>query len=59
MQDSDAHPELHKALAEWYQARSDYYGQLASYHGVKAANPLCELPIPEKSEKCDYPKKRY
>ncbi len=48
MKNADGHPELHQRLAEWYQALANYHQRLASYHGIKAANPLCDLPIPEK-----------
>jgi len=54
MNEADGHPELHQQLSEWYQALADYHQALASYHGVKAANPLCDLPIPEK---CTFVKK--
>lgn len=56
MNEADSHPEIHKALYEWYQARASYYNEMAKYHAIKAANPLCDIPIPEKSAKCDYPK---
>ena len=54
MRDAYAYPDLHQQLAEWYQSLADYHQSLANYHGVKAANPLCDLPIPEK---CDFIKK--
>lgn len=56
MSADDTHPEIHLALSDWYQARAAYYSDMATYHAIKAANPLCDLPIPEKSEKCNHPK---
>lgn len=53
MSADDTHPEIHRELSDWYQARAGYYGELAAYHAIKAANPLCEIPIPEKPEKCN------
>lgn len=56
MRDSDAHPEIHAALAVIYRdlanspecSERDYFTRLADYHEEKAANPLCEIPIPQK-----------
>ena len=54
MTEANGRPDLHQQLAEWYQSLADYHQALANYHGVKAVNPLCDLPIPEK---CDFVKK--
>ena len=57
MNEADGHPELHRELSGWYYALADYHREMATYHAIKAADPLCEVPIPEKSEKCTFIKK--